>query len=229
MPSQILFSLVARGPVVLAECSTVSGNAIQIAHRILEKMPTTDTRVSYTQERHMYHVLIVDGITYLCMSEEGFGRRIPYAFLEDVKNKFVTTYGSAAMNAVAYEYSTDFSRVLEQQMDYFSNDPNADAITRARGGIAEVKNVMIENIEKVLERGERIELLVDKTDHLSSEAFMFRKEARKLRNKMRWKNIKLALIIALIIFVIVMLITAFVCGPTWSKCSSKKNHHRGLL
>lgn len=42
-------------------------------------------------------------------------------------------------------------------------------------------------LHKVLERGERIELLVDKTDHLSSEAFIFKKEARKLKTKMWWK------------------------------------------
>lgn len=35
-------------------------------------------------------------------------------------------------------------------MDYFSNDPNADAIIRMRGGMAEVKHIMIENIEKVI-------------------------------------------------------------------------------
>lgn len=32
--------------------------------------------------------------------------------------------------------------------------------------VDEVKNIMVENIEKVLERGEKIELLVDKTDNL---------------------------------------------------------------
>lgn len=35
--------------------------------------------------------------------------------------------------------------------------------------VNEVKDVMVENIEKVLERGERIELLVDKTDDLRSQ------------------------------------------------------------
>lgn len=29
-----------------------------------------------------------------------------------------------------------------------------------------MKNIMVDNIEKVLERGEKIELLVDKTDNL---------------------------------------------------------------
>jgi hypothetical protein len=32
--------------------------------------------------------------------------------------------------------------------------------------VSEVKNIMVDNIEKVLERGEKIELLVDKTDNL---------------------------------------------------------------
>ena len=32
--------------------------------------------------------------------------------------------------------------------------------------VDEVKNIMVDNIEKVLERGERIELLVDKSENL---------------------------------------------------------------
>lgn len=37
---------------------------------------------------------------------------------------------------------------------------------------------MIENIDRVLERGERIELLVDKTDRLNQQAFKFEKTVR---------------------------------------------------
>lgn len=33
--------------------------------------------------------------------------------------------------------------------DYFSHDPSADAINRTRAAVADVKNIMIENIEKV--------------------------------------------------------------------------------
>ena len=78
------------------------------------------------------------------------GRRIPFAFLDDIKEKFLGAYGSeAAQYAVAYEYNTEFSGVLQQRMRYFANDPNADAINRVRGGVAEVKNIMVENIEKV--------------------------------------------------------------------------------
>lgn len=39
---------------------------------------------------------------------------------------------------------------------------------------------MIENIDRVLERGERIELLVDKTDRLSQNARKFEKSVKSL-------------------------------------------------
>jgi len=42
-------------------------------------------------------------------------------------------------------------------------------ITQVQRKVNEVKDVMVENIEKVLERGERIELLVDKTDVLRNQ------------------------------------------------------------
>lgn len=40
---------------------------------------------------------------------------------------------------------------------------------------------MVENIEKVIERGERIELLQDKTEDLRSNAELFQKQGKQLR------------------------------------------------
>lgn len=39
-----------------------------------------------------------------------------------------------------------------------------------QGDLVEVKHIMIENIDKVLERGEKLDLLVDKTDNLQVSA-----------------------------------------------------------
>ena len=35
--------------------------------------------------RHVFHYVVEDSITYLCMADEDFKRRIPFAFLEDIK------------------------------------------------------------------------------------------------------------------------------------------------
>lgn len=48
----------------------------------------------------------------------------------------------------------------------------------------------MQNIEKVLDRGEKLELLVDKTENLRYQADQFQKGGKALRNKMWWQNVK---------------------------------------
>jgi vesicle-associated membrane protein 7 len=208
----IIYSLVTRGSCVLAEYTATSGNFTTVTRRILEKIPPQDAKMSYVYDRHIFHYIVDDGITYLCMADEEFGRRIPFAFLDDVKNRFRATYGDRGKTAIAYGMNTDFSRVLQNQMDFYSNNPGADRINRVRGEIDEVKSVMVHNIEKVLERGERIELLVDKTESLNQNAFKFKKASTQLKRAMWWKNIKIMIILIFVVAVVVYFIVAMACG-----------------
>ncbi|GAY45869.1 hypothetical protein CUMW_092640 [Citrus unshiu] len=228
----ILFSLVARGSVVLAECSATATNASAIARQILDKIPgNNDSHVSYSQDRYIFHVKRTDGLTVLCMADDTAGRRIPFAFLEDIHQRFVKTYGRAVLSAQAYGMNDEFSRVLSQQMEYYSDDPNADRINRIKGEMSQVgftalsllvkpvRNVMIENIDKVLERGDRLELLVDKTANMQGNTFRFRKQARRFRSTVWWRNVKLTVALIILILVIVYVVLAFVChGLTLPTC-----------
>uniref|UniRef100_A0A7C9DXY7 Longin domain-containing protein n=1 Tax=Opuntia streptacantha TaxID=393608 RepID=A0A7C9DXY7_OPUST len=216
----ILYGLVARGAVVLAEHSATSTNAGTIARQILEKIPgTNDTHVSYSQDRYIFHVKRTDGLTVLCMSDDSLGRRIPFVFLEDIHQRFVRTYGRAVLTAQAYAMNDEFSRVLSQQMEYYSSDPDADRINRLRGEMNQVRNVMIQNIDKVLDRGDRLELLVDKTANLEGNTFRFRKQARRFRSTVWWRNAKLVVALILILLIVIYAVLAFVChGPALPGC-----------
>ena len=84
-------------------------------------------------------------------------------------------YADRGQTALAYGMNEDFSRVLHRQMDFFSrNLGEADRVHRVEGEIDEVRTVMVENIERVLQRGEKIELLVDKTENLNQQAIRFK-------------------------------------------------------
>ena len=50
---------------------------------------------------------------------------------------------------------------------------------------------MVENIDKVLDRGERIELLVDKSSTIQDNSFRFKKQSRRLQQALWMKNLKL--------------------------------------
>ncbi|GJV12391.1 vesicle-associated membrane protein 711 [Tanacetum coccineum] len=83
--------------------------------------------------------------------------------------------------------------VLCQQMDYYSNDPNADRMNRLKGEMSQVRNVMIQNIDKVLERGDRLESLVEKTANMQTNTLRFKKQSRRFRNTM-WVILGFALL-----------------------------------
>ncbi|KAK6235221.1 hypothetical protein SCA6_010558 [Theobroma cacao] len=197
----ILYAVVARGTVVLAEFSAVTGNTGAVARRILEKLPgEADSRLCFSQDRYIFHILRSDGLSFLCMANDTFGRRIPFSYLEDIHMRFMKNYGRVAHYAPAYAMNDEFSRVLHQQMEFFSSNPSADTLNRVRGEVGEatlgnscqhIRTIMVENIEKILERGDRIELLVDKTATMQDGAFHFKKQSKRLRRALWMKNAKL--------------------------------------
>jgi len=218
----IIYSTVSRGTVILAEFASARGNFDQVVRRILEKIPTTqNSKMSYVYERHIFHYLVDDGIIYLCMADEEFGRRIPFAFLDDLKGRFKVSYGDRGRTALAFAMNEDFSRVMKNLMEYYSN-PNSDKITKLKSDVDEVKTVMVQNIEKVLERGERIELLVDKTETLSTSALKFKKSSTALKRSMWWKNVKLIIVIIVVVLIVIYVIIALICGgPALKGCTKK--------
>jgi len=91
-------------------------------------------------------------------------------------------------------------------MNYNENPGAVDKIHQVKGEIEQVKDVMVHNIEKVLERGERIEVLVDKTDSLNQQSFAFKKRSTALKRQMWWKNTKLLIILIIVILFILYFI-----------------------
>jgi len=217
----IFYALVARGKTVLAEYTARSGNFPTVTRVLLGKIGAEDAKMSYIYDNFVFHYQVTDGITYLCLADEQQKRRLPFLFLGDIKDKFTAQYGDRAKTAIAFAMNTEFSRVLSDRMEFFNENPQADQFGKVRGQLAEVKDIMMENIEKVLQRGEKIELLVDKTEALSQSARKFQKQSKSLKNVMWWKNVKLWGLIAVIVLAIILAISMSVCGVSFSNCSKK--------
>jgi hypothetical protein len=59
---------------------------------------------------------------------------------------FSFSYGDRIRTALPGAMNDDFGRVIQVQMEYFSNNPNADKITKVKEQIDEVTNIMVQNI-----------------------------------------------------------------------------------
>ena len=126
------------------------------------------------------------------VADSSLGRRIPFGFLIEIKNRFLERFpvdGTDFASMVSYGAGSFNSEMKKLMVDYgTTKSGKQDAIQNAQGEIDNVRGIMSQNIESLLERGERIDLLVDKTDRLGGSAHDFRVRSRGLRRQMWWKS-----------------------------------------
>ncbi|XP_028273223.1 vesicle-associated membrane protein 8 isoform X2 [Parambassis ranga] len=83
---------------------------------------------------------------------------------------------------------------------------------QVQGQVNEVKVILKDNINKVLERGDRLDDLIGKTDDLQASADSFQRTSTRVARKYWWKNIKMMILIGVIVLVIVILIILAATG-----------------
>ncbi|XP_035508646.1 vesicle-associated membrane protein 4 [Morone saxatilis] len=84
--------------------------------------------------------------------------------------------------------------------------PHNDKMKQVQSQVDEVIDVMQENISKVIERGERLDDLQDKSESLSDNASAFSSRAKQLHRRMWWRDMKMKVIIALVVVALLLII-----------------------
>lgn len=80
--------------------------------------------------------------------------------------------------------------------------------------IDQTKDVMKDNIEKTLQRGEDLDRLIDKTDEMNKNASVFQKKATVLRKHMCWQNYKYMLLIGFIVLIVLIVLGLIIYAKT---------------
>lgn len=163
------------------------------------------------------------GLTFLVVAASSVGRRIPFGFLVEIKNRFLKQFPveSTDFASLPNYGAGSFNAELKKLMIEYGTTKSGkeDAINNVQAEIDNVREIMTQNIDQVLARGERIDLLVDKTDRLGGSAHEFRVRSRSLRRQMWWKNVKLMVLLTVVVIFLIYLFVGFGCGlPGWSKC-----------
>ncbi|KAJ6819535.1 vesicle-associated membrane protein 727-like [Iris pallida] len=227
----LIYSFVAKGTVVLAEHTSFSGNFSTIAVQCLQKLPPSSSKFTYSCDGHTFNYLVDRGFVFLVVADELVGRSVPFVFLERVRDDFMKRYGSS-INAedphpladeddddlfedrfsIAYQLDREFGPVLKEHLQYCISHPEEmGKLSKLKAQISEVKGIMMDNIEKVLDRGEKIELLVDKTQNLQFQSDSFQRQGRQLRRKMWLDNLRFKLMVGGALFAFLLLVWLIAC------------------
>ncbi|XP_050024197.1 vesicle-associated membrane protein 3 isoform X3 [Dermacentor andersoni] len=89
-------------------------------------------------------------------------------------------------------------------------------IQQTQAQVDEVVDIMRTNVEKVLERDQKLSELDDRADALQQGASQFEQQAGKLKRKFWWKNCKMWAILIGVIAIIIIIIIVYASTSTSS-------------
>lgn len=93
-----------------------------------------------------------------------------------------------------------------------SKSINNQSIADLSSEVNEVTNLLKTNVDKIVDRGERIDNLHERSANLGNNAIRFQKCAVEVRRKARWKNIKLNIFIIIAVCMFIGILAGILVG-----------------
>lgn len=211
----IIHSLIAfKGEVIADQSSSqMSGNFGQVAAVLVKRLSNeSESKLSLLYQKYMFHYILSSQWCYLVMTDQSFPRVLAFQFLNDIINANVTHTQTTDPNKM------EMRKTLRLNMDKYNS--NLDhKFEKLYDDINNIKDVMVSNVEKLVDRNEDLTLLVEKSDNLNQSSIQFAKQSTSLKRSLWWKNAKMILILALSVMFIIYLIVSSACGGlSWPNC-----------
>ena len=114
----------------------------------------------------MFHYITQDEMTYICLSEIDYRISLAKKFLKELKRTFLKDYSKWKIQKSSAYSLKRFNKKILNLMEYY-NSEEVDKLKRCKREVNELKEKMLDNIEKLLDKEEKVELLVLKTKTMS--------------------------------------------------------------
>lgn len=194
--ASLIYAMVTRGRIILADYTAFKGNFADIGVKTLEELPQGNNKFSVVHGKYTLNFLIDEGLTYMVLCDEDIRKAMSFGFLERVKDDFSIRYAKKAARAPVLGLQKEYSPKLREHMQYIVDHPEeVDKFSKIQSQVDEVKGVMLQNIDKAMQRGEKLDTLQTKTELMKDQAAMFKSQGNQLEQKMWFENMKIKLLI----------------------------------
>jgi synaptobrevin family protein YKT6 len=117
-----------------------------------------------------------EGVCGIVITDEEYPSLVAHQLLSKICDEFLAKYPRSAFTG-ASENTLSFPE-LKGYIAKYQNPQEADSVMKIQKELDETKIVLHKTIESVLERGEKIDNLVAKSDGLSAQSKMFYTQVR---------------------------------------------------
>lgn len=145
--------------------------------RTVAKRTQPGQRQSVQQDDFFCHAHNRDGLVGVVFVDKEYPVRSAFCVVNKVLDDFLQIHG-AKWRAITAD-STEATAMLEPALAKYQDPHQADKLAKIQSDLDETKVVLHRTIESMLERGEKLDTLVGKSEDLSMASQMFYKQARK--------------------------------------------------
>lgn len=214
MAQSIEFCAIARATTVLVSYQETSADFEYLLSDVLKEIPpNADFKTTRSRGGYVFHLLVEQGLVYICATLPEASMHQSFTCLFLIKQRFLEgSLSSRAWAAQQHELDRDFGSIMAQIMSSCNSGRTGDQISQLHRQVEDVRGIMTQNIERVVERGDRLDSLLEKTQDLEQAGTVFRATAKKVNRHMCLQNARMIIIIAVILIGVVTLIVLFATG-----------------
>eukprot|EP01084_Bolivina_argentea_P319000 553319_1 len=203
----------ANDRVCVASYSPLENNSdARILKEVLAKPSTyVEPRRRYTQEGALFSIHFTgdeDGRVYACVTAREYPSRVAFAMLEEMETKFLSRVGEKSLTAKEGSLSRAVSSSFREICTKFDDYRNVDRLASVQAKVDVVKSTMEQNIQQMLANEEKLDNISENAENLNEQARVFQNRSTALRRQMKWKALKMWLLIALLVAMFLAIVIA---------------------
>jgi len=154
--------------------------ALFVSREVIERSQKGE-RQTIQHKEYMCHAMITpQDIGCAIITDSDYPHRVAFSLVNKAVEEFTKAYGT---NVSQFNNDADLKLdTLEPLLLKFQEPDKADQVTKIQKDLDETKGVLVKSIDQLLQRGERLEVLAERSQDLSFQSKAFLKQSEKLNS-----------------------------------------------
>lgn len=207
--AKIIYALVAKGIKPLSGYSNYTGTFDQACINYLKNIGPGNSAAVKIDNGYMIYYMNEENITYLLMTESLYPKEAAIGCLDSIKKEFKLMYPNRNFDLDSnFALDDEFKVKLRMKFDYFNanTDISNETIGKLKDEVNKMKDDVLNASGLLDNRGEKLKVLDEKSDALSTSSHNYYKSSKKVKRAEWMKRIKLYIAIGVALLVIIIII-----------------------
>eukprot|EP00727_Mastigamoeba_balamuthi_P007812 m51a1_g3651 Vesicle transport protein Sec22A (234) ;mRNA; f:208797-209867 len=179
------------------------------AKQVFRKLgPQSPARLTIDADKFYYAYVIKNNVCFLTICERVFPKKLAYDFLAELAKEFETMHGPEVASATSPYSFIKFDTFIQKTKRVYQDSRSQSALSKVSDDLREVQSIMNRSIQEILERGDKIDSVMNRSEALVSATSQYGKSARDFERHMWWQQ-RMPIIVAGGVVVLFIILRVF--------------------